>query len=250
MITFNSLGNLGRLGNQLFQYASLRGIAFKNNQRHMVPKTELFDHFEMVNANIGRQNAPVFQEKNFHFDEELLTKFQYDIDLFGYYQSEKYFKHIEGEIRQDFAFKKHIYEPCWEMIKEIPERMSLHVRRGDYLQKPDCHPPCTIEYYEQALSKFDDSIPVLIFGDDPQWCREQKLFSSDRFMIAEGNTVEVDLCLMAMCQYHILSNSSLAWWAAWLANSQSVVAPKRWFGPSLPHNTDDLYLEHWELIDA
>lgn len=250
MITFNNLGQLGRLGNQLFQYASLRGISSKNNQEFMIPKTELFDYFEMSGANIGRRNSPTFQEKDFHFDEELFTKFQYDVDLFGYYQSEKYFRHIEDEIRRDFAFKKHIYGPCWEMIKEIPERMSLHVRRGDYLQKPDCHPPCTIEYYEQALSKFDESIPVLIFGDDPEWCKEQKLFSSDRFMIAEGNSVEVDLCLMAMCQYHILSNSSLAWWGAWLANSQLVVAPKRWFGPSLPHNTDDLYLEHWELIDA
>jgi len=27
MISFNQLGNLGRLGNQMFQYASLRGIA-------------------------------------------------------------------------------------------------------------------------------------------------------------------------------------------------------------------------------
>lgn len=250
MITFNSLGQLGRLGNQLFQYASTKGIAAKNNQEFMVPKTELFNHFEMSGANIGRRNSPVFQENDFDFDEELFTKFQYDVDLFGYYQSEKYFKHIEDDIRKDFAFKKHIYGPCWEMIQEIPERMSLHVRRGDYLKKPDCHPPCTVEYYEQALSKFDDSIPVLIFSDDPEWCREQELFSSDRFMISEGNSVEVDLCLMAMCQYHILSNSSLAWWGAWLANSQSVVAPQRWFGPSLPHNTDDLYLEHWELIDA
>jgi len=250
MITFNNLGNHGRLGNQLFQDASTRGSAAKNNQSFMVPKTELFDCFEMVGANIGRRNSPVFQEKQFHFDEELFSKFQYDIDLFGYFQSEKYFKHIEDKIRQDFSFKKHIYDPCWEMIKEIPERISLHVRRGDYLQKPDYHPPCTIEYYEQALSKFNDNIPVLIFSDDPQWCKEQELFSLDRFMIAEGNSVEVDLCLMAMCQYHILSNSSLSWWGAWLANSKSVVAPKNWFGPSLPHNTDDLYLEHWELIDA
>jgi len=250
MITFNNLGQLGRLGNQLFQYASLKGIAASNNQEFMVPKSELFDYFKMSSAKIGRRNSPVFQEKNYHFDEELFTKFQYDIDLFGYFQSEKYFKHIENDIRRDFSFKEHIYEPCWEMIKDIPERISLHVRRGDYLKKPDCHPPCTIEYYKEALSKFDESIPVLIFGDDPQWCKEQELFSSDRFMIAEGNNMEVDLCLMAMCQYHIISNSSFAWWAAWLANSKSVVAPKRWFGPSLPHNTDDLYLEHWELIDA
>ncbi|NBV27674.1 alpha-1,2-fucosyltransferase, partial [bacterium] len=83
MITFNNLGQLGRLGNQLFQYASTKGIAAKNNQEFMVPRTELFDHFEMAGANIGRRNSPVFQENDFHFDEELFSKFQYDVDLFG-----------------------------------------------------------------------------------------------------------------------------------------------------------------------
>ena len=30
MIGFDHLGNLGRLGNQMFEYAALRGIAEKN----------------------------------------------------------------------------------------------------------------------------------------------------------------------------------------------------------------------------
>ena len=249
MLSFNNLGRFGRLGNQLFQYASLRGIASHNKETFIIPETELFNVFEMLGVTIGQQNIQTIQESFFHFDESLFSDCK-NKDIVGYFQSEKYFKHIEDEIRQDFSFKKHIYDPCWEMIKEIPERISLHVRRGDYLKKPDCHPPCTVEYYQQALSKFDDTIPVLIFGDDPQWCKDQEIFSSDRFMISEGNVVEADLCLMVMCQNHILSNSSLAWWGAWLANSQSVIAPKRWFGASLPHNTDDLYLNHWELIDA
>ena len=30
MLAFNQLGNLGRLGNQMFEYAALRGIAAKH----------------------------------------------------------------------------------------------------------------------------------------------------------------------------------------------------------------------------
>ena len=37
MIGFNALGQLGRLGNQMFQYASLRGIAAKNGYNFMIP---------------------------------------------------------------------------------------------------------------------------------------------------------------------------------------------------------------------
>ena len=38
MITFLQLGKLGRLGNQLFQYAALRGLSLKNNYEFKLPQ--------------------------------------------------------------------------------------------------------------------------------------------------------------------------------------------------------------------
>ena len=37
MITFLELGKHGRLGNQLFQYAALKGIALRNNYECKIP---------------------------------------------------------------------------------------------------------------------------------------------------------------------------------------------------------------------
>ena len=37
MIGNNYIGNLGRLGNQMFQYAALRGIAAKHNYEYFLP---------------------------------------------------------------------------------------------------------------------------------------------------------------------------------------------------------------------
>ncbi len=37
MITFTQLGKYGRLGNQLFQYAALRGIALEKNLEAKIP---------------------------------------------------------------------------------------------------------------------------------------------------------------------------------------------------------------------
>jgi len=92
---------------------------------------------------------------------------------------------------------------------------------------------------------------VAIFSDDPQWCKEQELFSDDRFLIATGNGSYVDLCLMSLCSDFIIANSTYSWWAAWLANKGRVIAPTRWFGPNNQHlDTKDLYPEHWEIING
>ena len=42
MLTFNNLGNLGRLANQMFQYASLKGIARKRGYEYCIPPLEVF----------------------------------------------------------------------------------------------------------------------------------------------------------------------------------------------------------------
>ena len=42
MITFNNLGNLGSLANQMFQYASLKGIAKNRGFEFMIPPGNVF----------------------------------------------------------------------------------------------------------------------------------------------------------------------------------------------------------------
>ena len=78
----------------------------------------------------------------------------------------------------------------------------------------------------------------------------QELFADDRFLISEGNSAYVDMCLMSLCEGHIIANSSFSWWGAWLADSKMVVAPSViWFGPNNAHlDTKDLYLDHWIKI--
>ena len=67
-ISYNRLGSNGRLGNQMFQYASLRGIANYNQYQWMIPPPDcnhrdnygLFDTFEMTHCkpeNLGFNDA-------------------------------------------------------------------------------------------------------------------------------------------------------------------------------------------------
>jgi hypothetical protein len=187
------------------------------------------------------------EESGYHFDEYLFNNCEDNVDLYGYFQSEKYFKHIEDEIRKDFTFHQDVIESCEEILDK-QESISLHIRRGDYLHLQSFHPVPPIEYYTEALKKLPN-LPVFIFSDDPEWCSTISEFDADRFLISESNTADFDMCLMSMCNYHIIANSSFSWWGAWLAQSEKVIAPKEWFGLSLSqHNTSDLYCDGWEVI--
>ena len=95
------------------------------------------------------------------------------------------------------------------------------------------------------MKEFNSNRDTIIFSDDTDWCKEQKLFEDDRFAIAEGGNQFYDMCLMTMCDDFIIANSSFSWWGAWLGNRGKVVAPKTWFGKNLNHDTKDLYCENW-----
>jgi len=263
MLAFNHLGQLGRLGNQMFQYASLRGIAAKRNYDFGIPASnfndewtshQLFEVFDL--PFLPKQNikyldmgqAPVVQEKHFHFDEVLLNQCPNDVSLLGYFQSEKYFKHIENSIKEDFAFRSHILEPCKEIFESFDNPVSLHVRRTDYLTNSANHHNLDMSYYEEALKHFDGR-QIIVFSDDPEWCMEQSIFDSDDFIVSESGDNKIDLCLMSMCTSHIMANSSFSWWGAWLSGSTDVIAPSKWFGPNnADKETKDLIPESWKII--
>ena len=119
MISFNHIGNLGRLANQMFQYAALKGVARKHGYKFRIPPRQIFgqkdplvktselniyDVFDLESINaIGVTENQVMMERTHEFDEEFFENAPDGIDLFGYYQTEKYFKHIEDEIRKDFS---------------------------------------------------------------------------------------------------------------------------------------------------
>ena len=264
MLSFNHICNLGRLANQMFQYASLKGIAKHRGYEYCIPPKEVFGKKDpMVNKdlnlydifsiektnNIELSKNPVLQERVHIFDEELFINCPDNIDLFGYFQTEKYFKHIEDEIRSDFSFNLNLYENCKAHINSLnSEVISLNIRRGDYISNSN-HTVQTLEYYKKALEQLPTEISVLIFSDDCEWCSSQELFDNDRFMISENSSVDADLCLMSLCKYHIIANSSLSWWGAWLAQSKHTIAPKNWFGGECVNkDVKDMEFGNWSWV--
>ena len=264
MIGFNALGHLGRLGNQMFQFAALKGIARNRKFQFCFPpsnnKDEWRDHQLLIpfkltktsqlNVQYLDPDRTIVPEGSFYFNEDLFNTCSDWVDIRGFFQSEKYFKHIRDELLVDFEFRDEILNPCKEMISQFDTPpIALHIRRTDYITNPN-HTAIGLEYYEKALENFDKDSIVLVFSDDPKWCNEQDLFKGGRFLISEDNSNYIDMCLMTMCSGHIIANSSFSWWGAWLSNSIKVIAPADWFKGSDNEllDTKDLYCEGWEVI--
>ncbi len=257
-IGFNHLGKLGRLGNQMFQYAALSGIAAHRGFDFQIPVSDfrnewkdhqLFEAFKLKNiTKIGSCNGPYLKEAHFHFDKNLFENMPDGHNLYGFLQSAKYFDHIEEKIREDFQFKDCIYEPCERTILSLDKPIALHVRRGDYIKNIENHPLCPKEYYDAALSKFDKKRKVIIFSDDINWCITE--FTGERFVFSEGGNNLTDLCKMSLCDDFIIANSSFSWWGSWLSKNpkKRIIAPNKWFGKGYFHDTSDLYCSNWEVI--
>ena len=262
MIGFNALGQLGRLGNHMLQFAALKGIARHHGYQFCFPpsqnKNEWTDHQLLIPFKLGSTNElniqyidfdrPTYQEKGFGFDQDLFDKCPDWVTIQGFFQTEKYFKHIKQELKLDFTFKDDIQNPCVDMISQLDNPVALHIRRTDYITNPN-HTCLGLDYYERALNIFPNQT-VLIFSDDPQWCQNQELFEDDRFMISDNDDQYIDMCLMTMCKGHIIANSSFSWWGAWLSNSERVIAPKGWFeGSNNSHlDTSDIYCSEWTVL--
>ena len=278
-ITFNGLGNEGRLGNQIFQYAFMKGISSRCNLEWMIPDSEadrydnygLFDCFELSGCKTGEVNYPTIECRDTLFNEELFNSCKDNVNYSGTYQTEKYFENVDSELRKDLTFKKGYLEPCQEFIDSLGGRdkcIFLHVRRGNpnitgrrgekwsYQMLQDSHPLCKKEYYLEALKQFPDDKNVIIVSDLIGWCKKQDWLQEDRFyfsdssyeVFGDGASIPyVDLCLMSLCGGGIIANSSLSWWGAWLQNNTGkIVVPDPWYGNAYSHlDTKDLIPDRW-----
>jgi hypothetical protein len=127
---------------------------------------------------------------------------------------------------------------------------GIHVRRGDYLNLPQYHPVQGFTYYDTALEFIQDrceDFNIVYVTDDPEWVGHNMI---PRYggTVARGSAYE-DMCLMSICDYNIIANSSFSWWGAWLNTNKNkvVVSPRKWFGPSGPSDSSTIQCEGWDV---
>ncbi|AHB87954.1 alpha-1,2-fucosyltransferase [Thermosynechococcus sp. NK55a] len=179
--------------------------------------------------------------------------------LDGYWQSERYFSEYQDAVRAAFRFAQPLDERNRQIVEEMAacESVSLHVRRGDFVQDPvvrRVHGVDLSAYYPRAVALLMERMReprFYVFSDDPDWVRANLKLPAPMIVIDHnrGEHSFRDMQLMSACRHHILANSSFSWWGAWL-NSQPhklVIAPKRWFNVD-DFDTRDLYCSGWTVL--
>ena len=204
---------------------------------------------------LRRKQTPVIRERKYEFDEAVLDS-PAPCYLQGYWQSPKYFADIESQIRKEFTVKAPLAGQNLVVAGRIGGCMavSLHVRRGDYVDNAHTHRyhgTCGAEYYgvaERYLLRRIESPQLFVFSDDPDWAEANLRFRSPVTILRHNGPERdyEDLRLMTMCRHHIIANSTFSWWGAWLCQNPGkiVIAPKNWFREA-NHSTADLIPDSW-----
>lgn len=260
---------LGGLGNQLFQYAFLLAL----QQKFKTVRADL-SHFENYPLHNGFELETVFNitlsqlssfETNIYTTEnnkwlwrklrriyrtkniwhEETSFFSYSKEIFedkksryywGYWQHIDYINPVTHLLRRRLKFPpfKDAENIRIQHLIQQQNAVSLHVRRGDYLQEPLFKDICTKEYYQKSIQYIldtEESPLFIIFSNDIAWCKS--IFKDLNAIFVEHNTGSDsfrDLQLMSLCKHHIIANSSFSWWGAWLNDNPDkvVISPKKW----------------------
>lgn len=236
IISFSKLGNHGRLGNQLFQIAATYKIAADNNADASFPQWKYQPYFNLQLPSKGF--APdQFKERQFNYED---LKFEKDTDLFGYFQSWKY-------IPKDFNLKfTDSIRNHWKSHEAFQkETIGIHIRRGDYVGHAMYY-QLPISWYISALLTIENwqEKNIIIVSDDLPYCRVHFECLPNAFMIGGS---EVDhLCMLSLCNHHIVGNSSFAYWGAWLSEQKHVIHSGKMFrGEFESKDIKDYYPPNW-----
>jgi hypothetical protein len=242
----------GRLGNQFFQVAAAVGYANKYGTDWFVPRN--YHHRDIYrwipNNKLFKGNPRTLKvydrtlsDATWAYDE--IPFHSGGLEIRGFFQSQNYLAHCKEEIKSLFKLPIEPIDFC-----------SLHVRRGDYLDKnQSTFCPVDMNYIRQAMQKMKDfgKTRFMVVSDDLPWCRENIKDSDCEIRFSDGKSVISDLSLMASCTDHIISNSTLAWWGSWLGHNESkvIVSPHHEAPNWFLHNrmdTTHLLPESWIKI--
>jgi len=154
------------------------------------------------------------------------------IHCIGYFQGEYYFEGICEDLKALFTIKPNFQEQYinkYSYLLSNDRFIVIHIRRTDYIDMGWDIPK---EYYQYALSKIEniEQYDIYFIGDDMESVNRD--FSSVPNAHFERNSSIVDFQLIQHAPIAIISNSSFAWWAAYLSHKEKprIIAPKYWLG--------------------
>lgn len=239
-ISLRNLGSSANLCSQVQQYASLYAIAKETNKEIVLPLSTKNDGFGIQFDDLLDIRPFVRYEDDSFFEnfksKKINEKEIVDKTVFDLNKDENYF--IDGIFNLfHYWYPKYTYSVLYNwkwnehyeqmaslnlsMLKsniQDKEFVSIHVRRGDYMNHHHFVQLGMTNYYQNALeilltNNEIDKYHFVIFSDDIEWCKSNfDLGSNVTFL--DARDPKIDLIMMSKCNHHIIANSSYSWFAA------------------------------------
>jgi hypothetical protein len=182
--------------------------------------------------------------------------------LHGMWQSERFFAPAADLLRLHFSFRY----PAASAVDELSARIrndgpsvAVHFRRGDYVRNPKFASEIGVlgaDYYRRAVAAVRERAPgakLYVFSDDIDAVEREFKPEGACTFIRVGPSVQSHekIRLMSLCDHAIVSNSTFAWWGAWLnpKANKIVIAPDPWF-VGQPEKSADMTPSSWLRLPA
>ena len=279
---FISCKIIGGLGNQLFQIFCTMSYGIDYNKYLIFPITNpektqgKYNRDTHWNDLLKELQCYILSEEKYKKKRKILyneTVYNFvkipeypeqSLEIYGYFQSEKYFKHNYEKICNILKIKDiklQIYDKYKFYFNSKINNISMHFRLGDYKAIQHYHPIMNDKYYIDALTAILDKnqkYNILYFcesEDNEEIIKRIEIingnFNNLTFIKISDDIPDWEqMIIMSLCNHNIIANSSFSWWGAYFNSRENKIVcyPNYWFGDQ-NINTIDLCPPQWIKID-
>lgn len=212
----------GQLGNNMFQAAATYALSWDYGAFPCLPlnlpKPQKEHVFSRCNFRSASMPAPTFfwREPSFRFHP---ITYRPNMQLIGYFQSEKYFRHHRDRILQLFPpLPKDLeyIQRTYSQILAHPNSVGVQIRYFRHEVPAHLCPQYGRDYFEKAMAQFPEDALFVISTNRPNFAKTILKDIKKNMIFLKGEPDYIDLYILSMCQHNIISNSTFGWWAAWL----------------------------------
>ncbi|KAJ8888817.1 hypothetical protein PR048_008311 [Dryococelus australis] len=234
----------GRLGNQMWQYATTWATARKTGLEPFVPRS-LRRTLDKIFRDLSVPPVEVISHCHVNWTNSVKSPYDWKkrpgqnvfLPIYPFYET--FVLQWVDELRRVFTFHDELLQASHDTLRSIGNSsgattyVGVHVRRTDYghhLWIRGREHLASSKFFLDAMAyfkaKYRDDVVFVVTSDDPIWCQQNLAKGSSDVFIAGGSglsTPEKDLALMAACNHSILDYGTFGCWGAILANGETIV---------------------------
>lgn len=265
-------GFVCELGNELFQYASVLGLAFAMNRTAVFMGSKVLDKVlksptthptsqAELEARCAKADSVEEQSCCQFYDHLTQLDPQKDVKVSTYLQSWKYFEKFKARILELVQFSDSVVQEARNIVSDFKQKnnnfevIGVHVRKGDFdiLQnKKRGYVSASPEFIQRALGYFKERFPnasFVVASNDLVWCKGNFPKEFTLFYL-ENHSAAVDMAVLSMLDHVVITTGTFSWWAGYLNKGITVylkdfIMPNTEIGDQFGKNGSDFIYPGW-----